>query len=95
MPDYTLLPVVKSEIVASFNASRENRNISEYAESIFEHIRGVNPNVAIMIERMTNERNKSTHPDRAKHMWTFCTVCAIYRLLESQAEANAMDQELA
>lgn len=80
------LPVVKPEITASIE--REVSDISDYTfiKNNLKRIKANNPTVAEFIKRFSKETEDPVAS-------AFCGIL-VYRLLESQAECNQMENEL-
>lgn len=93
-----LLPVVTRE---NWQSQREytaraakKQMLRDYFEGYWAHIKRVNPIVAAKIDDMTKHRSELGHPDSGRDAWTFRSMCALYQLLERQAEADRMNEEV-
>lgn len=80
------LPVVKPEITASIEREVCDISDSTFIKKHLKRIRANNPTVAEFISRFAKETEDPVAS-------AFCGIL-VYRLLESQAECNQMENEL-
>ena len=80
------LPVVKPEITASIEREVCDVTDSHFIKKNLKKIRENNPTVAEFISRFSKETEDPVAS-------AFCGIL-VYRLLESQAECNQMENEL-